>query len=230
MRKGEPLTVVCAHIGNKWGSVWVERLHRMVSDHCSVDFQFKVITDHPERFPEWGIPFSREIEWVNKVWVKDSDKLMLDRGKPQGCWGKLDAFLPQFPGPVICLDLDVVILDDIAPLVRENLHMPWQGTKYNGSVYSFTPSAETYRLYPEQIPYSTHPRGEQEFVQETHGAVQPLPGCYSYKIHVAGRGGNPPEDTRIVYFHGFPTPASDSVQNHHWISRTWKGMNRIERI
>lgn len=203
----------------------------MVEEHCSVPFQFKVITEDPDRFPEWGVPFSREVVWTDTIACKKDHRMVMNRGKPQGCWGKLDAFLPSFgPGPVMCLDLDITILDDIAPLISDTLRMPWQGSKFNGSIYSFTPSEETARLYPELIPYDTHPRGEQEFVQESYGRVRPLDDCYSYKIHIASRyGRNPPPGARIIYHHGYPTPASDSVQ-FPWISRTWRGLKRRERI
>lgn len=225
------LTVACTNIGTKWHPVWVERLHRMVQDNCSVDFDFRVITNNPEDYPGVAIPLSRDIEWVDHVHQIDDPRMVLNRGKPQGCWGKLDAFLPTMGvNPVIHLDLDIVILDDIAPLARQTLHMPNQGNKFNGSVYSFTPSPEIEAIYPDRIPYSTHPRGEQEFVQESY-PVKELPDCYSYKIHVASRyGRNPPEGARIIYHHGYPTPASESVQDVPWISRTWTGLTKVERI
>ena len=132
------LTVTCANIGDKWHPVWVDRLYQMVEENCSVPFDFRVITDRPEDYPEWGVPLSRPIVLVDGVWKRPSEKMVLNVHKPQGCWAKLDAFLPHFgPGPVINLDLDCVILDDIAPLIRGSLHMPWQEDKFNGSVYSF---------------------------------------------------------------------------------------------
>jgi hypothetical protein len=211
--------------------VWVERLYQMVREHCSVEFQFKVITDNPDHYGEWAVPFSREIEMTDKVWTKGTKTMMMNRGKPQGAWAKCDIFRDGFAdGPVINLDLDVVILDDIAPLVRDTLHMPWQGQKHNGSVYSFTPD-ERSMIYPHFIPYTQFPRGEQEYVAAAYdGTVGNLPDCYSYKIHIASKyGRQPPEGTRIVYFHGYPTPADDSIQNLEWVRRSWKGLKRIER-
>jgi hypothetical protein len=206
----------------------------MVEENCSVPFEFRCITDKPELYPEWGVQLSRPIEWVDKRWEKDAPQLVLHRDKPQGCWAKLDAFLPTFgPGPVICLDLDIVILDDIVPLARQELHMPWQGDKFNGSVYSFTPhQIFTEALYPRNIPYREYPRGEQEFVQDSYWiGVKPLNDCYSYKIHVASRyGRNPPDGARVVYFHGYPTPATQQVYELPWVNRTWRGLERVERV
>lgn len=204
----------------------------MVEENCSIPFDFRVITDRPEEYPDWGVQFSRPVEWVDEVWTHPDSRLIMNRGKPQGCWGKLDAFLPTWGNaPIIHFDLDVVILDDIAPLVRYGLHMPWQGTKFNGSIYSFTPTAATDLVYPPVIPYHVYPRGEQEYVQDTFQDVGVLHDCYSYKLHIASKyGRQPPEGTRVVYFHGYPTPATESVQDIPWVKRSWKGLTRVERI
>jgi hypothetical protein len=204
----------------------------MVEANCSVPFDFKVITDRPELYPDWAVPFSRQIYPTDKVWQDPTPNMVLNVGKPQGAWAKCDIFKRGFAcGPVINLDLDIVILDDIAPLVRDTLHMPHQGEKHNGSVYSFTPDLDTDRIYPKFIPYDRYPRGEQEYV---HDAYYPpmgdLPDCYSYKIHIASKyGRKPPEGARIVYFHGYPTPADDSVQDLQWVRETWRGLEGIQR-
>lgn len=227
------ITVACALIGNKWPDVWVWRLKRMVEENCSVPFDFKCITDRPENFPGFGVPFSREIVLTDDHHsrIPNDPRMILNRDKPQGCWAKLDFFKDGFSElPVIGMDLDVVILDDIAPLVRDTLHMP-QDTPghHNGSVYSFTPGSIP-EVYPKFIPYREYPRGEQEYVAAA-GEAQPLPDCYSFKLHIASRPGKePPPGTRIVYFHGRPTPATEQMQQYGWISRTWKGLPRLERI
>ena len=227
-------TIACCNIGTKWDRVWVYRLALMLQEHCR-DFDFKVITDRLEDYPkEWGVPLSREIVWTDEHHSKihNSKQMILNRGKPQGCWGKLDAFLPDFSeNPVIVLDLDIVVLDDLQPLTQYAKGMPFDSEgHFNGSVYVFTPDEDTHRVYPQKIPYRKFPRGEQEFAA-ARLKPEPLPGCYSYKNHIASRyKRQPPPDTRIVFFHGYPTPASDSVQDIGWISRTWRGLDRRERI
>jgi hypothetical protein len=228
------LTVLCANVGTKWDAVWVHRLQQMVSENCSVPFQFKVVTNRLGEYPEeWGVPLSRNVVWTrdHHSQIPDSADLVLNTDKPQGCWAKLDFFIDQFgPQPIIALDLDVVILDDIVPLIRKNVHMPMQSPGHgNGSIYSFTPGFTGWKP-PKKIPYRARPRGEQEYVQAMTEA-RPLPDCYSFKTHVASRPGKqPPPGTRIVYFHGRPTPADDKVQDLDWVSRTWRGFDRIERI
>jgi hypothetical protein len=206
----------------------------MVQATISVPFDFKVITTTDDQYPEeWVVPLSRSVIWTDAHHseIRDQPNLVLNRNKPQGCWAKLDFFIDQYgPNPVIGLDLDVVVLDDIAPLVREELHMPYQTPgNGNGSVYSFTPKKVGWTP-PHKIPYRARPRGEQEYVQAMTGA-QELPDCHSFKLNVASRPNKePPPGTRIVYFHGRPTPADDSLQYIHWISKTWKGLDRVERI
>lgn len=227
---GTRLTVTCANIGTKWHPVWVERLYNMVEEHCSMEFDFRCITDRPELYPDWGVPFSRELEYVDRVYRQPNRNMVMNIHKPQGAWAKCDIFLPTFgPGPIINFDLDIVILDDIAPLVRKQLHMPWQGEKHNGSIYSFTPDVSTEAIYPRFIPYERYPRGEQEYVVDAYGPVRDLEDCYSYKIHVACRGGKIPPGARVIYFHGYPTPADDKIAALPWVRPTWEGLQRIQR-
>lgn len=219
------LTIACALVGTKWSDVWVYRMYEMLRDTQHYDFDFKVITDRPEAFPEWGVPFSRAIKWTDQHHskIRDSSTLWMNRDKPQGCWAKLDFFL--LDGPVIGLDLDIVVLDDLRPLIRDTLHMAYDGKKCNGSVYSFNgPLPE---LCPERLPFSSRQRGEQEWVEDT-GNAKALPDCYSYKLQVASRRGQqPPPGARIVFFHGRPDPSEVSVD---WVNRTWKGLERSARV
>lgn len=229
----EVLTVACALVGKKWEDVWVYRLARMVEENCSVPYRFVCITDRELPGIEC-VPFSREIVWTDDHHsrIRDDERLVLNRNKPQGCWAKLDVFQEGFAtGPVICLDLDIVITGDLAELIRDDLHMGYDGVKMNGSIYSFTPSEQTKALYPAKIPFSTRPRGEQEWAFETYGDTQYLKNTYSFKMQVANRyGKKPPEDAVVVFFHGRPTPADDKLQEIGWISRTWKGLDRSERV
>jgi len=229
-------TLATACVGDKWDPVWVYRLYNMAQAVNKDQFDFKVICE-PEKAEilpeEWIVPLSRDIVWTSDHHSKvpDSSKLILNVDKPQGCWAKLDFFIDQFgSSPVLGLDLDVVILEDLRPLLREEVHMPEDAPGHlNGSVYSFTPGKTGWKP-PAKIPYRTYPRGEQEYVQNCTGA-KPLTDCYSFKNNVASRPGKePPPGARIVFFHGRPTPATDNLQQFHWISRTWKGLDRVERI
>ncbi len=218
---------VCAKVGKKWPDVWVYRLLAMLEATCSEPFEFYCISEEPVPGVT-TLPLSRELIWTDKhaSQLRDSYALQMNETKPQGCWAKLDAFLMEGDDPVVCLDLDVCIVGDPADLVRKDLHM---APGPNGSVYSFTPSALSAKLYPEKIPFSTRLRGEQEWVAETHGNVQPLKGCYSFKRHLSPNKPNLPHDAIVVFFHGVPTPAAESVQHLPYVRRSWEGFQRVDR-
>ena len=161
----------------------------------------------------------------------------MDKKKPQGCWAKLDAWLAPIGSLNIILDLDICIISDIAQIVsklpaaacdpKDTPEHPW----LNGSVISWRSHLRTQRVYPLNIPYKEYPRGEQEYVQKSLGKFEPMAGVYSFKGHLTDATRRRlPRDTVIVYFHGRPTPATDTVQLYDWISRTWQGLERIERV
>ena len=227
------ITIICALIGDKWPDVWVYRLARMLEAKMTVPYNFRVITDRWEEFPEWGVEFSREIVWTDdhhSQLPSQDPRMILNRGKPQGCWGKLDGFLPSFgSGPRIIIDLDVVIHECLSKLVSDVPAMPEDSPgHFNGSIYSFTGEVPP-GAYPTEIPYGLFPRGEQEYAA---AILQPkrLEGCYSFKNDIASRyGTHPPDDAVVTFFHGRPTPAHDALQNVPWISETWKGLDREDR-
>lgn len=236
---GTEVNVWCANIGWKWHDNWVLRLQRMVQDSCSIPTRFRCISDHDIAGVE-TVPFSRQVvtTTAHHSQTRDAEDMLLNSDKPQGCWAKVDVWKYAPVGSLnILLDLDICIVGDLAQLVskepagakdpRHTESKPW----LNGSVLSWQSTEFTQQVYPEKIPYRSYPRGEQEYVQAKLGGFVPLDGVYSYKGHLNGKTRDSlPDDAIIVYFHGHPTPATDAVQQFSWISRTWKGIPRIERV
>jgi len=217
----------------------VKRLQQMVAENCSIPYNFRCISDHEIDGVE-TVPFSRDI-FITKEHHsqrQDSPQMVLSEGKPQGCWAKVDAWKLAPTGTFnLLLDLDVCVVGDLAQLARlqpsgardcrHTDSTPW----LNGSVISWMSTTTTQAVYPEYIPYVEFPRGEQEYVQKALKKFIPLEGVYSYKCHLTGKTRNKlPEDAVVIFFHGHPTPASNKVQGYSWISRTWKGLDRIERV
>jgi hypothetical protein len=92
----EALTVCCVKWGSRYGAEWVLRLRSMVAKHLSLDHRFVCFTDSPIDGVE-----CRPLEPNLPNW-----------------WSKLSLFKPgQFSGPVLYLDLDVVITGNIDALV-----------------------------------------------------------------------------------------------------------------
>jgi len=210
----------------------------MVEQNCSVPYDFRCISDHDIEGVE-VVPFSREIKMTedHHSQIQNSPHMWMNEGKPQGCWAKVDAWLAPLGTFNLILDLDICIISDLAQLIREEPSgardgrhtedKPW----LNGSVISWKSTEHTQAVYPTKIPYKAYPRGEQEYVQKALGGFSPLPGVYSYKCHLSGHHRHKlPSDTVIVFFHGQPTPAHDEVQQYAFVGRTWKGIERIERI
>lgn len=212
------LNIWCANVGWKWHDNWVHRLYKMVSENCSIPLKFRCISDH-------------EIDGIETTPL--SRELLMSTRKPQGCWAKVDAWRAPIGSYNLLLDLDICIMGDIAKLVSDTPHAALdprtteERVKLNGSCIAWRSTKQTQAVYPSTIPYIEFPRGEQEYVQKALGGFVPLEGVYSYKGHLINK--DPPEDTVIVYFHGYPTPATDSLQKLEWVSRTWEEIERIER-
>ncbi len=212
------LTVFCGNVGVKWDDVWVHRLCRMVKVNCSVPYRFICISDH-------------EIPGIE---TRDASPIRLDPNKPCGGWVKLDYFRQDTDGPCIALDLDVTVVGDIASLQRETLsmaHTHRRGTQHvNASVMAWTRDSLTEGIYTDNIPYDTHPRGEQEYIRDNYPQLEWLDRCYSYKSHLTPETRlHLPDDALVIFFHGHPTPASPETWKYEWNIETWHGMEITER-
>ncbi len=214
------LTVFCGNVGYKWPDVYVHRLDRMVKEYCSVPYRLICVSDH-------------EIDGIHTV---PASPIRLDINKSAGAWVKLDYFRLEVSGkgPCIALDLDVTVVGDIACLISGQLsfaHTPRRGVRHvNSSVMAWTPDPRTTgRIYTDNIPYSEHPRGEQEYIAGPHPRLT-LDRCYSYKSHLTDETRRQlPPDAAVVFFHGLPTPASDEVLLHDWNRRSWDGFEIRQR-
>lgn len=211
----------------------------MVEEHCSVPYRFRCISDHDIPGVEC-VPFSREIIESDEhhSHTRNSPHMVMNKGKPQGCWAKVDAWkLAPLGSYNLILDLDICITGDIAELIsdepagaRDGRHTegrPW----LNGSVIAWKSTPETQAVYPTKIPYAAYPRGEQEYVQKMLGGFKPMLNVASYKCDLSGTHRHKiPERYVIIFFHGQPTPANDELQQYRFVSETWKGIERIERV
>lgn len=81
---------------------WVERLRGMVARHTDRPFRTVCLTDQPKEMPEGVEP-----------------ALIRNPGEGRGWWAKMNLFHPGMPfdGRVLYLDLDVLVLGDLAPII-----------------------------------------------------------------------------------------------------------------
>lgn len=107
--------VVCVWVGPKnrteYGVEWVHKLHKGVSDNLDMPFKFWCLTDRPEFFDA--------DHRVNAIGYK---------GQEEGYWVKPALFKMDFAGPVLYIDIDVIITGNITKLVeglmkKNNMYM-----------------------------------------------------------------------------------------------------------
>jgi hypothetical protein len=215
-------TFLCMKWGTKYGPEYVNRLHSMVRRHMAGPFRFVCLTDSRE-----GLDPGIEAFPI--------PSLRLPPGSPERGWTKLVSFSPELTapggpalsGPVLFLDIDIVIvgpLDDFFRepgeflIMRERKRLRTQG---NSSVYRWTAGAhpdvlEHFRANLDAV--RARHRNEQEFLVHhlaAQGKVRYWPDawCRSFKRHCV----RPfplslfqppviPPDARVIVFHGLPNP------------------------
>ncbi len=207
--------VVCMKWGDKYDPEYVNKLFRMVGRHCSYGVRFIALTDDPE-----GIE-----DPIETFEIPNLPDALERRVSP---WRKLALYSPELSfieGPVLFLDLDVVIvgnIDDLFDLegeflIIENWTQKGRGIG-NSSVIRFDRSKYEY-IYETALT-----RGEsilREFGNEqifiSHMVKErkywPPAWCRSFKEEL--RPAFPmnffspprlPADAKVVVFHGYPNP------------------------
>ncbi|RME56485.1 hypothetical protein D6779_10545, partial [Candidatus Parcubacteria bacterium] len=173
------IRVVCLKWGDKYSAEYVNRLYRSVKRHLDEPFTFHCMTENAEAL----LP---EIEPI----------ALTDMGL-QGWWYKLllfkRGFLP-FPNEelVLYLDLDVVILNDLKPLLdgyRAPLSISADDTpnRMNSSVMVFQAGSlgfvwESFQAQREYV--LAHYHGDQDWIEQVVPAAHILPKSIvcSFKI------------------------------------------------
>ena len=215
------LNVVCLKWGTLYDARYVNHLYNMVARHLSQPFRFICFTDDArDILPQVDIqPLP---EFPEPPW---------EYARYCSAWRKLALFqqgLAGMQGKVLFLDLDVVItgaLDvffDYSPKLAmiENWYQPGRQIG-QASVMCFEagqPQALLDAYLNDPLSVLTRYRTEQAYISGDlgveHCAFFPESWCVSYKKHCMPQGirrfahsdNSPPEDARIVVFHGRPNP------------------------
>jgi hypothetical protein len=151
----------------KWGSAFtadrVNLLFRAVRDRSSVDLSYVCLTDDPN-----GLDDFIEAKAIPEMGLKPENWR-------DGCWPKLSIFKPGlFPGAeaVIFIDLDMMVLADIAPFAERvkamgGLHIL---REWNPFVYNVLPVAWRPYRGAQSALFGFRP-GEMDYVFETFCAA-----------------------------------------------------------
>lgn len=206
------ITVCCVlKTGGVYTWDWVLKLARGVRAHLDQPHRFVCYTDAAE-----------ESSGVHAV--------PLRHGWP-GWWSKVEVFRPVSDDVTLFLDLDTIVVGDLAPLLEigDGLTMAtdfYQPRNHNSSAMAWR--GDLREIYGT---FLSDPRGEmdeytrrldgrigdQAFIEDTASKLNRFaPGLVaSYKVHA--RNG-PPEGAAVVTFHGSPKP-NDPMAG--WANQRW---------
>ena len=209
-------TVLCIKWGTVYGAHDVNVLRAMVARHLQVPHRFVCLTEYPE-----GIDATVECRPLPTMRLPADPDV-------HGGWRKLGVLSKAYgdlPGPVLFLDLDVVVTGDLAPFLThpgrlciiKNWTTPFQRIG-NSSVFRFAPGAEADVLAAfEHDPDAAIAGVDNEQIFLSRHAAEltwwPKDWVRSYKFHCQWPGpltrfwpARLPRGARILAFHGKPKP------------------------
>lgn len=241
------LTVLCYLWGDpsKYNALHVNRLYRACKKHLHTPFRFVVVTNARETFDE-GIEeftFQSSLKWTDiEYGIQVARVLHAGRNYP-----RLMTFDPKFQqaigitdGHILQFDLDLVITDDITPLVEERPDikllkgMPTQ--PYNFSILLLKAGAhsEVFSSFPSghEAEESTLAKGytgcDQAWIAHVLGEKLPTwdrtDGITNFILDMKLMGSvtRLPEGTRIVNFAGNNKPSQ--YETREWVKVHWVGL------
>ena len=223
--------VVCIKWGTKFSSEYVNRLYRMVKKNITIPYRFVCFTDNPKNIDP-------EIE------VFPLPPIHVPEGPERG-WKKLSVFnkqLENLQGKALCLDVDVVIINNIDYLFKEEgdfrIIKDWgyPSSSYigNSACYRFNVGEhsdviEFFEAHFEEIREKF--RNEEEYLSwkmkekgilkywRPHTAISFKHGCMSaFPFNLFKVPRQPSDDTKILVFHGNPLP-EEAINGYFSIKR-----------
>ena len=205
------ITVWCVCVGSGYSHDEVRILQAQVARNLSRPHKFIALTDRQIDGVECLIP--------DEIWP--------------GWWSKILLFRYGATEQNLYLDLDSVVVGDLAPLLSDQLSAPanWAQSGHGGvqsSVmawtgdYSHIADAFNPKLLKDdpRHPFGRYNNtdwwGDQGFLtgllgEPGAGKIKPMAGVYSYRYHCQN---GPPSDASVVAFHGIPKPVE---VNEEWV-------------
>lgn len=218
-----------------YGPETVNTLRRMVARHYPQPHRFVCVTDDAD-----GIDAGIDIV---PLWSDHAGIPSPHGGKNPSCYRRLRAFSPEIAGVFgsrfVSLDLDAVVVGDLAPLWdRPDDFVIWgdtnpqPGSHYNGSMLLMSAGARRQvwdRFDPVRSPIESKAAGcwgsDQGWISYCLGAGEPrwttADGVYSFRNHLQSGRSPLPADARIVLFHGRIDPWSPEAQQLPWVKRNY---------
>lgn len=214
----------------------VNTFYDMVRRHLHMPWEPVCITNMPE-----GI--DRRVRIV-PLWNDLASVASPHGGKTPSCYRRLKAFAPEMENIIgsrfISMDLDVVIVDDITPLLsRTEDFIIWgsvlRTTQYNGSMWMMDAGARRCiwdDFDPITSPIKTHNLGlygsDQAWFCYRLGLLEKQwtpedDGVYAWRSDIKKNKYELPKNARIVFFQGNFDPWEPYAQLHSpWIKDHYK--------
>jgi len=235
----------------KYGPQHVVALYQQLKRFLHVPFYFTVVCDEKmlTKMESWthnyeydqdiNVSSDRDLNRIDTYRIWDDCK---DMGR---CWRRLRGYSAYEFGHlsrVMFIDLDMLIIDDITPIVKDNQNEPFviaddsacTSSKYNGSFALFTPTPTLHKMWstfnknPEACKRLVDMKGyqgsDQAWIRYYLDEVAHYPvktiglsdGLMSYRWHCLVAGLDPYEqNARIVNFHGPFMPDMPEIQKKH---------------
>lgn len=229
------LTVVCFKWkpARRYRSVFeaehVLALQRMVAKHYRHPHRFLCITDDTT-----GLRGQVE---TYPLWHDYADVPSPHGGDNPSCYRRLRLFASDAGSIVgdrfVCVDLDTVIVRDVSPLWDRPEDFVICGETdprsfYNGSMFLLRTGTrakvwDTFnpRISPQRAMLAGKFGSDQGWLSYCLGKGEAMwgksDGVYSWRLHLAPKGGGLPGNARIVMFHGRVDPWHYDAQQHPWI-------------
>lgn len=223
------------HYRSSFGADQVIVLRNMVQRNYKKPHRFVCITDDASGLAGEGVE-------TIPLWSDYAEIPSPHGGGNPSCYRRLKLFDPAIKGMLgerfIALDLDTVIVGDVAPIFdRTEPFVMWGETDprswYNGSMMLMTAGSRA-KVWTDFNP-NTSPRqalkagrfgSDQGWISHVLGKGEATwgrkDGVYSYRVHLAPVGNDLPDDARIVFFHGKHDPWAHSCQQIPWVKAHWR--------
>jgi len=204
------INVFCVYVGNAYTIDYVQNLKRGVDKYLSEEHTFNIFTDRKDQIPQ--------LEELGTI------RFVPDLGVEKKWWYKMYMFARHFgvSGPVLYLDLDVIIIGDLDPLVtrdnkfriihdfnRSNVGPHYNKSNSSAMSWNFEHHTYMWDRFKLDIPkHTTRMAGDQDFIHLNAIDREWWPDNWivSYKWEYRKGKQYDPVQTKILVFHGKPKP------------------------
>jgi len=204
------INVFCVYVGNAYTIDYVQNLKRGVDKYLSEEHTFNIFTDRKDQIPQL-----EELGTIRFVPNLDVEKKW---------WYKMYMFAQHLGvrGPVLYLDLDVIIVGNLDPLVtkdnkfrmihdfnRSNVGPLYNKSNSSAMSWNFEHHHYLWDRFKSDIPkHTTRMAGDQDFIHlnAINREWWPDNWVVSYKWEYQKGKMYDSDQTKVLVFHGKPKP------------------------